>query len=463
MPLHPMALFSPPEKRYAGYIFDCDGTLADSMPIHYRAWADTVEMHGGHFPEDLFYSLGGVPSAATHRPTTVAGFVFWCDDLAAQNRDLKAADERADAIHVLTYHTAKGLEWPVVICHDPDNEHRTNLWDITVVQDIPFNARDPLANRRLRFWPWPFGGHRNGIPLLARIENETPAQEARAAAAREELRLLYVGFTRARDILVLITRSGQPSAWLELLKAPWLVPLARGSETIIEGFLGPAQVPYRTRIIQPPVSVVRKDAASTYRWFPAPVQPKAKVPALIVPSKQPGLASAKVMQTILLGTRLPISGNVSEDILGDALHAIFAAEFINPRHPDRIPAIERMTRAYGLNQNIKGQDLADVLDRFMARLDTLFKPRSILVETPFETINIHGQRTSGFIDLLLETDQGLVIIDHKSSLGASADWPAKALSYSGQLAAYCDSRRDLPIASTWIHFAAAGALVQIAW
>jgi ATP-dependent exoDNAse (exonuclease V) beta subunit len=103
--------------------------------------------------------------AATHSPTTVAGFVFWCDDLAAQNRDLKAADEHADAIHVLTYHTAKGLEWPVVICDDLDNEHRTNLWDITVVQDVPFNARDPLANRRLHFWPWPFGGHRTGIPL----------------------------------------------------------------------------------------------------------------------------------------------------------------------------------------------------------------------------------------------------------------------------------------------------------
>jgi HAD superfamily hydrolase (TIGR01509 family) len=57
-----MPLFSRPKKRYAGYIFDCDGTLAHSMPVHYRAWADTVERHGGHFPEDLFYSLGGVPS-----------------------------------------------------------------------------------------------------------------------------------------------------------------------------------------------------------------------------------------------------------------------------------------------------------------------------------------------------------------------------------------------------------------
>ncbi|MEX0326322.1 MAG: HAD family hydrolase [Puniceicoccaceae bacterium] len=30
--------FTPPEKAYKGYIFDCDGTLADSMPLHLRAW-----------------------------------------------------------------------------------------------------------------------------------------------------------------------------------------------------------------------------------------------------------------------------------------------------------------------------------------------------------------------------------------------------------------------------------------
>src|ERR1700745_1256465 len=86
------------------------------------------------------------------------------------------------------------------------------------------------------------------------------------------------------------------------------------------------------------------------------------------------------------------------------------------------PAIERIMHAYGLNQYIEAQDTADMLDRFVARLKKLFKPRSFLVETPFETINFCGQRTSGFIDLLLETDKGLVIIDRKSFLGASADW-----------------------------------------
>jgi beta-phosphoglucomutase-like phosphatase (HAD superfamily) len=43
-------------------IFDCDGTLADTMPLHWRAWQVVTEKHGLHFPEDRFYSLGGVPS-----------------------------------------------------------------------------------------------------------------------------------------------------------------------------------------------------------------------------------------------------------------------------------------------------------------------------------------------------------------------------------------------------------------
>ena len=76
--------------------------------------------------------------AATHRPTTIAGFVFWCKELGAQNLDSKATDQRADSIHVLTYHTAKGLEWPVVICNDLGSEHRTNLWEPTVRQERPF-------------------------------------------------------------------------------------------------------------------------------------------------------------------------------------------------------------------------------------------------------------------------------------------------------------------------------------
>ncbi len=52
-----------PEGRFSGYIFDCDGTLADNMPLHYRAWARAMEDFGGTYPEELFYEWGGRPTA----------------------------------------------------------------------------------------------------------------------------------------------------------------------------------------------------------------------------------------------------------------------------------------------------------------------------------------------------------------------------------------------------------------
>jgi beta-phosphoglucomutase-like phosphatase (HAD superfamily) len=43
-------------------IFDCDGTLADTMPLHWRAWQMVTQRHNLHFPEDRFYASGGMPS-----------------------------------------------------------------------------------------------------------------------------------------------------------------------------------------------------------------------------------------------------------------------------------------------------------------------------------------------------------------------------------------------------------------
>ena len=53
-----------PAGDFAGYIFDLDGTLVDTMPLHYRAW-DAAMRHAGlkcPLDEELFYSLGGVPT-----------------------------------------------------------------------------------------------------------------------------------------------------------------------------------------------------------------------------------------------------------------------------------------------------------------------------------------------------------------------------------------------------------------
>ncbi|WP_269542141.1 HAD family hydrolase [Cerasicoccus fimbriatus] len=51
-----------PEGETRAVIFDCDGTLADTMPLHYRAWKYAYEKNGAkfEFTWDLFYSMAGV-------------------------------------------------------------------------------------------------------------------------------------------------------------------------------------------------------------------------------------------------------------------------------------------------------------------------------------------------------------------------------------------------------------------
>jgi len=53
---------APPEP-YSALIFDCDGTLADTMPGHFAAWVAALRTGGGDITEQRFYSLAGVPSA----------------------------------------------------------------------------------------------------------------------------------------------------------------------------------------------------------------------------------------------------------------------------------------------------------------------------------------------------------------------------------------------------------------
>jgi len=45
-----------------GLIFDCDGTIADTMPLHYQAWVAALKEHNTDFPEALFYEMAGIPT-----------------------------------------------------------------------------------------------------------------------------------------------------------------------------------------------------------------------------------------------------------------------------------------------------------------------------------------------------------------------------------------------------------------
>lgn len=51
-----------PDYPFQAYIFDCDGTLVDSMPLHYIAWVEALRRHDApfEFTEEMFYAHAGV-------------------------------------------------------------------------------------------------------------------------------------------------------------------------------------------------------------------------------------------------------------------------------------------------------------------------------------------------------------------------------------------------------------------
>jgi beta-phosphoglucomutase family hydrolase len=51
------------DQNVRALVFDCDGTIADTMPLHYEAWVEALGQYGIEFSEALFYEMAGIPTA----------------------------------------------------------------------------------------------------------------------------------------------------------------------------------------------------------------------------------------------------------------------------------------------------------------------------------------------------------------------------------------------------------------
>lgn len=140
------------------------------------------------------------------------------EELASDDQRVGAGD---GSVTVLTYHRVKGLEWPVVVLGSLDKKEKRTPFDVAPESDRPvFNPRNPLDGRWIRYWPWPYGAQKK--TRLADVAEASGV--GRAVSLREDkerVRLLYVGFTRARDHLVLAVREDKKgqrkTEWLDTL------------------------------------------------------------------------------------------------------------------------------------------------------------------------------------------------------------------------------------------------------
>lgn len=370
------------------------------------------------------------------QPATLNGLFGFLQQLATDQQDRQAQTTSEDAIFVGTYHKSKGLEWPIVLLTDLEAPSRHRLFQLRSQTGVS-------GKRELRRWVHPFGG--NSCPAIESLEGSEIGQRQIDLSRGEDLRLLYVGFTRARDHLYLLHEPAVEATWLQLLGPESVEKLCLANE--IQTYVmppGPSRPPAKLEL---------------------PVSPKMEsgqhyLDAVQIPSAAEPVMGAKIIGRHDFGDRLRLSGHVNERDLGDAMHRLLAAEILNPKSNDRPERADRILSAFNLLENVQPTDVLLAINAFHEFIVEQFKPTRQEVEVPFTVINAAGQRVTGFIDHFVHTKSGPLIIDHKIFPGNRAAQEAKVLSYSGQLQTYREALGD-PNARMFIHLVTTGSMLEV--
>lgn len=363
-------------------------------------------------------------------------------------------------MQLVTHHRSKGLEWPIVIAMDLESNIKSRLWGLSVLEsNSGFNWSSPLDGRSLQYWPAFFGLKSKDIELKHSIETGEQGQQARLKTIEETKRLLYVSLTRARDLLILpILSKKSDDSWLDSLGSDWMLPEGE-SLTLPDGQTIPAQF---HELKESSNAAMPREQQNIYWLDKLPRFNVGKLPKKLSPSYAAPIEGAKIGKIIELGERIPFSGAPDMATFGSCLHAIIATEII---HRDMSETrAKRILQDFGMTDFIEPRDAMVAAKRFIDQVDLHYAPITWHVEYPIQYVNAQAQECKGYIDLAVETEQGWVIIDHKSSPRKKSEWEDICLTYSGQLSLYRDAltASGKTVACCWIHFAITGGLVEIA-
>lgn len=315
--------------------------------------------------------------------------------------DAAALDLDRDAVKVITLHKSKGLGWPVVILYDLDN----NVLTTEKIAEREFvGVREQKEDKGYWLRVFPPMGKMLNKPVSQELSNEPYFISSRERLLKEESRLFYVGFTRARDLLVFAINNGNTQWMDEILNIGKLTSKSIIDKTV-EVEYTPDEIPSceKEKYTEIDTSALEFNKEETQH--------------LINPSKMPHCDVKYDIECLeLSGAAFEVNkDNERMSTIGTCIHNIYAAYNDNLKEEDSVKMAQNIITAYGLQDVIDAKKMVNAIKLLYKELKNRFgDPKSIGHEVPFALAMEGDQLLHGEIDLLWKTEKGVVLVDFKN-------------------------------------------------
>jgi ATP-dependent exoDNAse (exonuclease V) beta subunit len=165
-----------------------------------------------------------------------------------------------------------------------------------------------------------------------------------------------------------------------------------------------------------------------------------------------------------MGSRIPLRGQPPMDAVGHAVHAFFAADRDKLDHDARYGIAASILARHGVSGAIDPDEVLAAATRLWDWIESRFGAARIHREWPVSYQLPAGPLISGTADLIIRTNDGTHVVDHKTFPGSVEQALDRVVAYSGQLDAYARALTEAlhePLISTWIHLPVPGVVIEM--
>lgn len=358
-------------------------------------------------------------------------FRLWLSEMQAEEDRQPNASSHQPAVTLMTWHASKGLEWPVVMILGANEPRKADLPNSAIC--YPTDDIEQMLTQ----------GY---VEILPKVVDPTRKETFLDALKEETIttqkNLIYVALTRAREQLLL----------------PWYTRTDGHKENSMLAYLDPlfaeksVAFTFRDTVMYPPLEQPNPvETRNSKKALTLDAKPLAEsISAVVSPSGHDhDNKDTPSTQSHSYGDVLDLSSldeYLAANTIGTWIHRLYQVALKQPSRLDDALNMPPITQTMLTDELIA--QIKQSLTNFITWLENTWQPIQYHCELPTLSINELGQTVSGTIDLLIETQAGYWIVDHKT------DKTAEYSKHHAQLMAYAQAlkldKQVLGLAVNWV-------------